>query len=191
MAKRRDDIDKKKFIDATEKLILEKGANDFSLADLAKAMGISKGTLYYHYPTKDDLILDIIEEHMGQLSADYVDWFERHKNDSISEERFLDVVFYKGVKLFNRARMQIYMVNECMRGNEALRKRYVELWESWEKKLLEGLRRVYPEKTDKEGLAYTIMLILDGLVMEEALGHSNPAMDGKIKALLTSQKEAL
>lgn len=191
MAKRRDDIDKKKFIDATEKLILEKGANDFSLADLAKAMGISKGTLYYHYPTKDDLILDIIEEHMGQLSADYVDWFERHKNDSISEGRFLDVVFYKGVKLFNRARMQIYMVNECMRGNEALRKRYVELWESWEKKLLEGLRRVYPEKTDKEGLAYTIMLILDGLVMEEALGHSNPAMDEKIKALLTSQKEAL
>ena len=191
MAKRRDDIDKGKFIAAAEKLILEKGANDFSLADLASTMGISKGTLYYHYPTKDDLILDIIEEHMGQLSADYVDWFERHKNDSISEERFLDVVFYKGVKLFNRARMQIYMVNECMRGNEALRKRYVELWESWEKKLLEGLRRVYPEKTDKEGLAYTITLILDGMVMEEALGHSNPAMDEKIKALLVSQKEAL
>jgi len=191
MAKRRDDIDKKKFIDAAEKLILEKGANDFSLADLAGAMGISKGTLYYHYPTKDDLILDIIEEHMGQLSADYVDWFERHKNDSISEERFLDVVFYKGVKLFNRARMQIYMVNECMRGNEALRQRYVELWESWEKKLLEGLKRVYPDKTDKEGLAYIIMLILDGMVMEEALGHSNPAMDERMKALLISKREAL
>ena len=191
MAKRRDDIDKKKFIDATEKLILEKGANDFSLADLAKAMGISKGTLYYHYPTKDDLILDIIEEHMGQLSADYVNWFERHKNDSISEERFLDVVFYKGVKLFNRARMQIYMVNECMRGNEALRQRYVELWKSWEKKLLEGLKHVYPDKADKEGLAYIIMLILDGMVMEEALGHSNPAMDEKIKGLLVSKREAL
>jgi len=191
MAKRRDDIDKKKFIDAAEKLILEKGANDFSLADLAGAMGISKGTLYYHYPTKDDLILDIIEEHMGQLSVDYVDWFERHKNDSISEERFLDVVFYKGVKLFNRARMQIYIVNECMRGNEALRQRFVELWESWEKKLLEGLKRVYPEKTDKEGLAYIIMLILDGMVMEEALGHSNPAMDEKIKGLLVSKREAL
>ena len=191
MAKRRDDIDKKKFIDAAEKLILDKGANDFSLADLAGAMGISKGTLYYHYPTKDDLILDIIEEHMGQLSVDYVDWFERHKNDSISEERFLDVVFYKGVKLFNRARMQIYIVNECMRGNEALRQRFVELWESWEKKLLEGLKRVYPEKTDKEGLAYIIMLILDGMVMEEALGHSNPAMDEKIKGLLVSKREAL
>ena len=191
MAKRRDDIDKKKFIDAAEELILEKGANDFSLADLAKAMGISKGTLYYHYPTKDDLILDIIEEHMGQLSVDYIDWLERHKDDSISEERFLDVVFFKGVKLFNRAKMQIYMVNECMRGNESLRRRYVELWESWEKKLMEGLKRVFPEHTDKEGLAYMIMLILDGMVMEEAVGHSNPVMNEKIKALLVSKKEAL
>jgi AcrR family transcriptional regulator len=31
-------------------------------------MGISKGTLYYHYPTKDDLILDIMEKHMDELS---------------------------------------------------------------------------------------------------------------------------
>ena len=67
MAKRRNDIDKKTFISAAEKLILDKGANDFSLADLAKKMGISKGTLYYHYPSKDDLILDIIEEHMYRL----------------------------------------------------------------------------------------------------------------------------
>jgi len=35
------------------------------------------------------------------------------------------------------------------------------------------------------------MLILDGMVMEEALGHSNSAMDEKIKALLLSKREAL
>src|SRR5574344_1933198 len=107
MAKRRNDMEKDVFIAAAEKLITEKGANDFSLADLAKEMGISKGTLYYHYPSKDDLILDIMEWHMEGLSRDYVDWLQRHQNDQISPERFLDVIFYKGVKLFNKARLHI------------------------------------------------------------------------------------
>ena len=65
MAKRRNDMDRGKFIATAERLILDKGANDFSLADLAKTMGISKGTLYYHYPTKDELILDIMDYLLG------------------------------------------------------------------------------------------------------------------------------
>ena len=114
MAKRRNDMDKDAFICAAEKLITEQGANDFSLADLSKEMGISKGTLYYHYPTKDELILDIMEKHMDGLSKDYVDWLARHKDDKISKQRFLDVIFYKGVKLFNKSKMHIYLINECM-----------------------------------------------------------------------------
>jgi AcrR family transcriptional regulator len=187
MAKRRNDMDKQAFIEAAEKLILDKGANDFSLADLAAKMGISKGTLYYHYPSKDDLILDIIEEHMGQLSVDYVSWLSRHKNDCITEERFLDVVLYKGVKLFNRSKMHIYLLNECMRGNESLRGRYVELWDSWEKKLQEGLSEVFKDEPDKEAYAYTLMLIIDGMAVQEALGHSNDSMTERMKKILISK----
>lgn len=184
MAKRRNDMDRGKFIATAERLILDKGANDFSLADLAKTMGISKGTLYYHYPTKDELILDIMEEHMSQLSKDYLDWFARHKDDQISEERFLDVIFYKGVKLFNRSKMQIYIVNECMRGNKSLRDRYVELWESWERKILEGIAKVFPDTKDKEGFAYTLMLLIDGMVMEEALSHDDEEMAERMKSIV-------
>lgn len=189
MAKRRDDMNQNKFIEAAERLIIEKGANDFSLADLAKSMGISKGTLYYHYPTKDELILDIIEEQMDKLSKDYMDWFLRHKDGTISESRFLDVVFYKGVKLNNRSRMQVYLINECVRSNESLRARYVELWESWEKKLLEGIKKVFPRAEDPEALAYMTMLLIDGMVMEEAIGHSNEAMNERMKAILIDKGE--
>jgi len=189
MAKRRNDIDKKNFISAAEKLILDKGANDFSLADLAKKMGISKGTLYYYYPSKDDLILDIIEEHMGQLNVDYVDWLNRHKDDCITEERFLDVILFKGVKLFNRSKMHIYLLNECIRGNESLRGRYVELWDMWQKKLQDGLREVFKGEPDKEGYAYMLMLIIDGMAVQEALGHSNDEMIERMKKILVAKGE--
>jgi AcrR family transcriptional regulator len=184
MAKRRTDMGKDAFISAAEKLITEQGANDFSLADLSKAMGISKGTLYYHYPTKDDLILDIMEKHMNELSKDYIDWFARHQKDSITPQRFLDVIFYKGVKLFNKSKLHIYLINECMRGNASLRKRYTELWQSWQDKLQEGLEKIFPEDHDCKAYAYMLMLLIDGLTVQEALDHSDSALNERVKDLL-------
>lgn len=177
-------MDKNAFISAAEKLITDQGANDFSLADLSKAMGISKGTLYYHYPTKDDLILDIMEKHMNELSQDYIDWFARHQKDSISPQRFLDVIFYKGVKLFNKSKMHIYLINECMRGNVSLRKRYTDLWDSWQDKLEEGLKKIFPEDQDCQAYAYLLMLLIDGLTVQEALDHSDSELNERVKGLL-------
>lgn len=182
MAKRRSDTDKDAFINAAEKLITEQGANDFSLADLAEEMGISKGTLYYHYPTKDDLIFDIMERHMDALSKDYVEWLDRHQGDQITPQRFLDVVFYKGVKLFNKSKMHIYLINECMRGNESLRKRYTELWRSWQDKLEAGLIHSFPEEKDRKACAYLLMLIIDGLTIQEALDNSDNALNERVKS---------
>lgn len=191
MAKPRQDIDKAAFISAAEHLITDKGANDFSLADLAKEMGISKGTIYYHYPTKDALIMDIVEWHFDLLSKDYIDWFSRHQNDGISFERFLDVIFYKGVKLFNKAKMHIYLIGECMRGNENLRKQFTTLWKEWQGKLEKGLEKVLPEEADKEAYAYYLMLIIDGLTVQEALSNPNEDLNERMKKIvLKGEKKA-
>jgi AcrR family transcriptional regulator len=191
MAKPRQDIDKAAFISAAEHLITDKGANDFSLADLAKEMGISKGTIYYHYPTKDALIMDIVEWHFDLLSKDYIDWLSRHQNDGISFERFLDVIFYKGVKLFNKAKMHIYLIGECMRGNENLRKQFTTLWKEWQGKLEKGLEKVLPEEADKEAYAYYLMLIIDGLTVQEALSNPNEDLNERMKQIvLRGEKKA-
>lgn len=184
MAKIRTDIDKQAFIDAAEKIITERGANDFSLADLAKEMKISKGTIYYHYPSKDDLILDIMQEHMDALSKDYIEWLNRHKNDAITYERFLDIIFYKGVKLFNKAKMHLYLIGECMRGNEQLKNRYTDLWKAWQERLEEGLDQVLPETEDKKAHAYLLMLIIDGLTVQEALNNANEGLNEDMKKVL-------
>ena len=47
-----------------ETLILEKGYNDTSMDDIATRVGVSKGTLYLHFASKDDLLLAIIETNL-------------------------------------------------------------------------------------------------------------------------------
>ncbi|MCH4210718.1 MAG: TetR/AcrR family transcriptional regulator [Bacilli bacterium] len=188
MARARTDIDKQAFINASEKLITEKGAKDFSLADLAHEMGISKGTIYYHYPTKDELILDIMQEHMSALSKDYIDWLHRHVKDGITFQRFLDIIFYKGVKLFNKAKIHVYLLGECVRGNPSLRDSYTKLWDEWKRYIQEGVEQVLPDSDDKEAEAYLLMLIIDGLTIQEALGNPKPELNEKVKKILMERE---
>lgn len=155
-------------LEAVEKLIATKGVKDISLHDIAFSSGLSQGTLYYHYATKDDIIFDVIVKHINELNDEYLQWIQRHEQD-LSAERFLEVVFYKGVKLFDRAKMHIFLINECMSENESLKKKFLEKYSEWQAALLLGVKNVFRESEDPEALAYVLMLLLDGLVMQEVL----------------------
>jgi len=170
MARPKSSTKKKEIIKSVEKLITNKGVNEISLQDIASECGISKGTLYYHYASKEAIILDIIIKHMQELEDDYIDWFERHKIEKdISPERFLDVIFYKGVKLFNRAKMHIFIINECVKNNNKLLEKYNELWNKWKGDLTFGISKVFPSMINPSNYADLLMLIIDGLVVREVM----------------------
>lgn len=170
MARPKSSTKKKEIIKSVEKLITNKGVNEISLQDIASECGISKGTLYYHYASKEAIILDIIIKHMKELEDDYIDWFERHKIEKdISPERFLDVIFYKGVKLFNRAKMHIFIINECVKNNNKLLEKYNELWNKWKEDLTFGISKVFPSMINPSNYADLLMLIIDGLVVREVM----------------------
>ena len=47
-----------------EALIVEKGYSDTSMDDIAARVGVSKGTLYLHFASKEDLIVAVIETNL-------------------------------------------------------------------------------------------------------------------------------
>ncbi len=169
---------KEVIIQSAEALISSKGVNGFSLRDVAKKAKISLGTLTYFFNTKDDLIYELIIIHMNEFEKDYYSWLIRHKDD-LTKERFLEVVFYKGTKLFNRAKMHIFIINECLKDNENLKNKYNELWERWYSLLLEGVKMVFPNEKDQETLTFVLMFLIDGLVIQEVL-HSKTVSTQKL-----------
>ncbi|MDY0345287.1 MAG: TetR/AcrR family transcriptional regulator [Bacilli bacterium] len=168
MARPKGSNSKGRIIAAVEDLIATKGVKNFSLRDVAIKAKLSPGTIFYHYATKDELVFDVISRHIDGLKAEYLLWLERHEND-LKPERFLEVVFHKGVKLFNRAKMHIFLINECLGGNETLRNKFIEKYREWRETLLIGVRKVFANVDDPEAFAYTLMLIIDGLVVQEII----------------------
>jgi TetR/AcrR family transcriptional regulator, transcriptional repressor for nem operon len=59
----------RRILDAAEKLIQTRGFNGFSYADVSAAVGITKASLHYHFPTKAKLGLTIILRYQETFGA--------------------------------------------------------------------------------------------------------------------------
>lgn len=58
-------------LDASLDFIQKYSVDGFSFQDVAKKVGIKKGSMYYHFESKDDLILAILERSQQQLEASF------------------------------------------------------------------------------------------------------------------------
>jgi len=52
-----------RILDLAEHLVQTRGFNGFSYADIARELGVTKASLHYHFPTKADLGLRLIERY--------------------------------------------------------------------------------------------------------------------------------
>lgn len=56
-------------LQAADELLLERGYHETSMDDIAARVGVSKGTLYLHFASKEDLVLALLEGHMRAFGA--------------------------------------------------------------------------------------------------------------------------
>lgn len=59
-----------------DQLVRQKGYNAFSYADISKQLQIKNAAIHYHFPTKTDLGLAIIEQHLHNMEV-----FKKHTED--------------------------------------------------------------------------------------------------------------
>jgi len=58
-----------KILAAAVQLFAEYGYHASSMRDIARIAGIQAASIYYHYPSKQALLVEIMEAHMRQLNA--------------------------------------------------------------------------------------------------------------------------
>ena len=56
-------------LDVSAQQFVEKGFASTSTRDIAKATGMLPGSLYYHFASKDDLLVAVFEEGVQRISA--------------------------------------------------------------------------------------------------------------------------
>lgn len=168
MAAPRKDNVKDKILDATALLLQGKTLSDISLAEIAKTAGVSKGTLYYHYKNKIDILFDITDRYLSEQWDSLISWTENKEKDT-SVHRLVKYVIERNVA---SAGIRIHLLNSAMLGDEVMRQKLVDRYEEFQKLISEKIA----ERTDVVDAQYLTRLILlasDGLIVQEVLKNEN------------------
>ena len=160
---------KARIIDAASRLVVERGMEDVSLTAIARAAGISKGTLYYYYATKASLVFDIAEKHVRDITDVIFELIETG-GPQTNPEALISLLFQKHKSNHIRMRLHLNLVGQAMNGNDDLKKRYQETYAYWHARALEALDRLFPAYDDRETLAHLLITIIDGLNVQTMLG---------------------
>ena len=111
MAAPRKDNVKELILNATEQLMEKQKLADLSFATIAKAAGISKGTLYYHYKSKNDILFDIMDKYLSQQWNDLIAWTENPQKDT-SIHRLIMYVLQRDISNANM-RLNFFHDGQC------------------------------------------------------------------------------
>ena len=127
---------KEKVIDSAQKLFHLNGFQNTSIDDILKSTGVTKSNLYYHFKSKEDLGLLILEKRIRDYERKF--FSDTLEDYSLSPERRLKK-YYKKVTAYHE---DLKCKNGCPFGNLALemsdsnekfRSRLSEFFSHWQK----------------------------------------------------------
>ena len=69
-----------KIVEVAQQLLLERGYNGFSYQDISKPLGVKNAAIHYHFPTKEDLGVALINDFREVLRARTTDFMQSGGN---------------------------------------------------------------------------------------------------------------
>ena len=160
---------KEHILDIAINLITHNGIKNTSLSDISKAAGISKGTLYYHYSSKDDLIFDIADIHLNIITAAVLECVKNIEKNS-SKDELINLILRKIATIGSTGRIHMYLLCEALTGNDSLRERIKVKYIQWRTTLQDEIYKNLSESIDEsEAFSFLLISIVDGLVVQSIL----------------------
>lgn len=161
-------VKRQQIIEAGTRLIVQKGIDKTSLSDIAEEAGISKGSLYYYYASKNELIFDITEAHINQISENLFAVIEESKGKA-SWEELLKILFERILDADTRGRLHLYLVQQALNDNDDLKQRFRKKYEEWKIMITEGFAKLEPRVGNHRILSSLIIAVLDGFLIQSLL----------------------
>jgi AcrR family transcriptional regulator len=165
---------KKRIVEAAKSVVSEQGVQKATLRAIAAEAGISIGTLYYYYPSKNDLLYDLMDSHTSE-SYFIAESFKSGKIVEDSKEEGLAGYLARKIKEridgHEENRILFYLIQEAIMGNEEIKsniqKKY-RLWIDSIEAIVSELFEVPVSKTSR-ATAVIINAAIDGFMLQKLI----------------------
>ena len=167
-APRKDDV-KAAVLDAAEALLETGTWGDISLADIARQSGVSKGTLYYHYKAKGEILFDLADRYLSEQWDDFIRWTEnKEKEEGTSIQRLAKYVVERDIA---SAGLRMHLLCEAQAGDAVLREKLVRRYGEFQRLISEKIAERVEVPADF--LTWLLLLVSDGIIVQEAIQNDS------------------
>lgn len=166
------------------RLISDLGIEETTLRKIAEAAGISKGTLYYYYPAKQDLIYELAENNLEKITEDLILLVE-DSEEVIDAKEILQALFNNIINAETRGKLHLYLLSDAITNNQSLAKKFESRYQSWRETIRISLEKVLKNQgKDYRALSYLILALLDGLIIQRMFGAEEIPVDQIVELLV-------
>lgn len=187
-----DEDNKKKIIEAASELVAEGGISRTSLRSICDKAGISMGTLYYHYRTKNLILADILRQSLSgpRWLADEIE------HGGLTREEAFDKLMnaLRGrIEKLAASKVYTHMLDEALSGNEVLTEIVQEQNDTWIDALEEIIAFIKNMDTCLTTRSAAIMIesLAQGITTQYLLNQDYEKKEETLDAVLKTAKHVI
>ena len=163
-AERKDQI-----VRATVECIIKHGYYNFSMQDVARTAGVSKGIIHYYFLNKDDLMMSVLDRVAGDIERVLAEDMENIADPIEKLKIFISVCFnvVRSTKEYYQVNMDFWtQINQKQEVRQVISRHYAKFRESCAAVIDEGIRTGAFKKVDSSMHASIIIAIIDGISLQ-------------------------
>lgn len=179
---------REKLIETARDLFHQQGYTPTGIAQILKKSGVNSGSLYYFFPTKEDLLIAVLEWYRDHIKDDLLDLHTKHLSDPI-EKVFGLLDGYRQMLLLFEFELGCPiggLALELSNSHPAVRSLILVNFEQWVDSVegfLRGAEDRLHEDTDLRSLAVHFLTAMEGGMMVARTYRSTTPFDNTVSHL--------
>jgi AcrR family transcriptional regulator len=163
-AERKDQI-----VRATVECITKHGYHNFSMQDVARTAGVSKGIIHYYFLNKDDLMMSVLDRVAGDIERVLLAEMEKAIDPVDKLKIFIKVSFniVRNTKEYYQVNMDFWtQINQKREVRQVISRHYAKFRDSCIRVLKEGMDKGVFRKVDLKQFASYVIAVVDGISLQ-------------------------
>lgn len=163
-AERKDQI-----VRATVDCITKHGYHNFSMQDVARTAGVSKGIIHYYFLNKDDLMMSVLDKVAGDIERVIAADMESITDPKKKLEIFITVCFdvVRSTKEYYQVNMDFWtQINQKKEVRQVISRHYSKFRDSCSRVIQEGITQGSFRKVDPHLFASFVIALIDGVSLQ-------------------------
>jgi AcrR family transcriptional regulator len=160
---------KQQIVQATVECITKHGYHNFSMQDVAKTAGVSKGIIHYYFLNKDELMMAVLDKVAGDIERDLIQDMDASSDPWRKLEIFIEVCFdvVKSTKEYYQVNMDFWtQINQKSEIRSVIANHYAKFRLAAAQVIKDGINKSVFKNVDPASYASFIIATIDGLSLQ-------------------------